>query len=168
MNTTKQTSQEYFKLMQIIYFALITGQIIFAIISFYLSNTGNFDFSTKELDKIFIYIVLIFVVGGFSGSTLFFRYKLSRIKNKTSLIEKMTEYRSALIIRYALLETPSFFSLIAYLLTGNILFLGLSAIIILFFLTIKPTKNRTIFELKLNVNERQTINNNNAIISNIK
>lgn len=168
MNTTKQTSQEYFKLMQIIYFALITGQIIFAIISFYLSNTENFDFSTKELDKIFIYIVLIFVVGGFSGSTLFFRYKLSRIKNKTSLIEKMTEYRSALIIRYALLETPSFFSLIAYLLTGNILFLGLSAIIILFFLTIKPTKNRTIFELKLNVNERQTINNNNAIISNIK
>ncbi len=103
MNTTKQTSQEYFKLMQIIYFALITVQILFALASFYLINNRNVDFVTKELTEIFIYIVPIFIVIGFFGSTLFFRYKLSKIKNKTSLIEKMTEYRSTLIIRYTLL-----------------------------------------------------------------
>ena len=139
MNTKKQTSKEYFKTLQIIYYALVAGQLIFVSIGFYMVKTGRFNINNPSLNNVFIYIIPLIVIGGVLLSNFIFNKKLNDAKGKPSLIEKMTTYRTCLIIRYGLLEGPSFLAVIAYLVTNSIIFLGLAGLIIVLFSTFKPT-----------------------------
>jgi hypothetical protein len=165
MNNIQQTVKSYFMALQIVYFALIAGQLIFAFLSFYLIRSGLFDGEQAELRNIFIYIVPVFVVGGLFISHLLFKSFLNNAKGKISLYEKLTYYRSALIIRYALLEGPSFFAIVVYLLTGDYLFLGMSGLIVLIFFTLKPSVERAINDLELNSEETRRINNSISLIN---
>jgi hypothetical protein len=111
METRPQTSKEYFKTLQIIYYALITGQVIFGLVTLYLRKMIGLDTGLQDLTGIFLYLVPVFIIGGYFLSRILFKSNLNTAINKTSLIEKMSDYRAALVIRYALLEGPTFFAI---------------------------------------------------------
>jgi hypothetical protein len=77
---------------------------------------------------------------------------------------KLVNYRAALIVKLALLEAPSFFTVIAYLLTGNYIYLGIVLILLIVFLLYTPTKEKLINELELPRDEVEIINNPEAEI----
>jgi len=163
--TVQQTIKSYFLALQIVYFALIAGQIIFTFLTFYLIRSGLFDGEQAELRNIFIYIVPAFMVGGLFISHLLFKSFLNTARGKKNLYEKLTFYRSALIIRFALLEGPSFFAIVVYLLTGDYLFLGMSGLIIIVFFTLKPTAERAVNDMELHSEEAHAINNPNTVMN---
>ena len=165
MIANKLTSKEYFKSMLVIWLSLIGGQVFFGLIAFYLNNNGSYDPEGKELKDIFMYLVPVFAVYGVIAGSIIFKKKLNSSKSKTSLIEKLNDYRAALIIRYALLEGATFFSLVSYLMTGDQLFLYISILIIAIFIILKPSAEKVINDLELNPNERQTISDPNAQIT---
>ena len=168
MSTKQQTSSAYFRTVQVIYYALVAGQVIFGIVALYLNQNSKFYYDTKGVGNTILYIVALFVFGGSAVSNLVFRNMISAIKSRGTLTEKMTAYRSALIAKYSLLEGTSLFSIVAYYLTGNLLFLALSGLIIIVFLTIKPTTDRAAKELELNLNDEQAINDPNRVIAEIE
>jgi MFS family permease len=168
IDTKPQSSKEYFHALQIIYFALIAGQVLFGLLTFYLIQSGLFDGDQKDLRNIFIYIVPVFVVGGIFGSHIMFKKVLNEAKRKPSLYEKISAYRSALIVRYALLEGPSFFGIVVFLITGDYLFLGMNGLIIAVFFTLMPTVNRAVNDLELSANDTHTINDPNGVIAELK
>lgn len=157
METKPQTSREYFKTMQIIYYALIAGQVSFALIALFLHQMIGLDTGLNELRIIFLYIVPIFIVGGYLSSRILFKNSLKTAKSKSSLVEKMADYRAALIVRYALLEGPSFLAIVVYLITGDFSFLVMAVFIIVIFFTIKPTRENAVNDLELNPAEEQAI-----------
>lgn len=165
--STKQTSRDYFRSLLIVYYALIAGQVFFALVSFYLQKMGMMDAGIKELRDIFLIIIPLFVVGGFLGSRVMFKTRLNAIKSQDNLISKMTAYRGALIIKYALLEGPSFFAIVVFLLTGDYLFLGLSGLIIFYFFLIRPTSDAAGNDLELSIMEVQFINDPDCEIAEI-
>jgi len=150
MKTKPQTSKEYFRALSIIYYTMIAGLIFFVLISFFVVYSGIVKEQDKYLIDIFSIIIPAFVLGGIMSSNILFRNKLNKSKSKPLLIEKMNDYRSALLIRYALLEGPCFLSIIAYFLFGFNLFLFLAVIIILVFSFYKPSLNKAVIELELN------------------
>ena len=77
---------------------------------------------------------------------------------------KLDAYRAALILRYALLEGPSMFAIVVYLVTGGIIFILLAALIVFYFVTIRPNKENVIKDLDLNPNEEQILNDPNTKI----
>ena len=164
MITQKLTSKEYFKSMLVIWFSLIGGQVFFGLIAFYLNNNGSFNSREKGLKDIFIYLVPVFAVYGLVAGSIIFKKRLNSSKVKTSLLEKLNDYRAALIIRYALLEGTTFFSLVSYLMTGDLLFLYISILIIATFIIIKPSTKNVINDLELNPGEIQIISNPDSII----
>jgi hypothetical protein len=165
MEAKPRTMKEYFLALQIVYFALIAGQIVFSLLTFYLIRSGLFDDERTALRNIFIYIVPIFVVGGLFISHLMFKNFLNTARGKKNLYEKLTFYRFALIIRYALLEGPSFFAIVVYLLTGDYLFLSMSGLIIIVFLTLKPTVERAVNDMELHSEEAYAIKNPNTVMN---
>lgn len=168
MNTNKQTSREYFKSLKIIYYALIAGQLFFASTSLYLQLSGNFDTEVKDIRDVFLYVVPLFVIAGIFGSNYIFKIKIKAAKNKPNLMEKMFDYRGALIVRYALLEGPSFFCIVVYLMTGDIVFMGMFVLIIIIFLTINPSRHKAAKNLELNINDEQLINEPDEVIAEYK
>jgi len=168
MNINQQSSKDYFRSLQISYFGLIAGQVLFGAFALFIDLVVQPDFALNQIRDVLIYIVPLIAFVGILGSNLVFKSRLKRLKIKVKLIEKTNDYRAALIVRYALLEGPSFFALVIYYLTGDMLFLGVSGLIVAVFLTIRPTIERAASDLDLNLNDKQAINDPKRIVSEIK
>jgi len=164
METNQMTSKAYFKTLTIVYFALLAGQVLFAILSLVLVQTGKLGDDGGEFGEILIYTVSVFLIGGIIASTVMFKKSLSEAKNKNTLLEKMNFYRSALIVRYAPLEGVTMFAIVAYILTGNLLFMGMAAMIIVIFLIIKPSPEKAINDLELSYEEKQVLSDEEGIL----
>jgi hypothetical protein len=157
MDPQKTTSGNFIKSFQLIYYALIAGQLLFMFLTLVLIRFLGFDTEGQDLTRIFMLIIPVFVVAGIYSSNLIFKSRLNIAKGNSQLMDKLVVYRAASIIRYALLEGPSLLAIIIYLLTGSLFFIGLSGIIILFFFTIRPTKDKIVNDLELNPNESQAL-----------
>ena len=164
MDNYKMTSKEFFKAIQIIHFALMTGVIIFGIIAFYFHYSGLEMEGGKEMDFGLMYVVPVFTLGGILASNLMFKQKLKDCIAKPTLKEKMTNYRSALIIKFAFIEGSSFFAVIAYLLTGKLIYLGFTVLLLIVFIAYRPSKEKTIIDLELNQSEKKLIYDSDTII----
>jgi hypothetical protein len=164
MTIQKQTSKQYFRSITILYFGLLIGQVAFAAITLYL-NLGLLFQPDDSLRDIFIYIVPIFVVNGFVTGHLIYKSRLKKIKNYSSLTSKMGEYRSAMIIRFAMLEGASLFAIIVYLLTADLIFMAMTGLIVAYFIILKPTVDKITMDLELNSTERLKIENPSEIIA---
>ncbi len=158
------TSKEYFKTTLRVYLAILAGQIAFASISLFLVQSRTLNNQDKDLSGIFIYMVIFFVIYSVIAGNLFFKNKLQKCKNYKTLNEKLSNYRSALIIRYAMLEGASFFTIVAYLVTWELFYLGFAALIIIVFLMIKPSPKKIISDLELNATEQMKLNDPRAVV----
>jgi len=165
METKPLTSKEYFRTLQIIHLALIAGLLFFGLLAVFLINSGEFIVELKELKKTFFILVPVFVIGGYLGGRILFKKSMETAGKKESLPEKMADYRSALIVKYALLEGPSMLAIIAYLLTGDLSFIIIAAFIIAIFLTLRPNAGRAISDLNLNNYEIENIQDPNFTIT---
>jgi divalent metal cation (Fe/Co/Zn/Cd) transporter len=158
-----QTTQQYFKVLTILHYALITGVLLFALIAFALQSLNMFG-ENEELRNVFLYIVPLVALGGVIGGSMMYKKQVNEIKNKNSLAEKLEAYRAIFIMRDALLEGPSLFAIIAYLLTGEILFLALTGSLVAIFILVRPSKDKLAKDLELSSDEMNIINNDDDVI----
>ncbi|HCT30994.1 MAG TPA: hypothetical protein DIW31_09735 [Bacteroidales bacterium] len=155
--TQKQSLNEIIRQSQIICSALILGQLFFLAIAIYLIIQTGMGFGDVNMKDVFIYVVPSFAAISIAASFFVFKSKLSKLKESQTLDQKLVEYRSAQIIRWALLEGPSFFAIIVFLLTGQYLFVGIVAIIILFFIPTFPSANSFEQDLELTWEEKNQL-----------
>ena len=150
MANEKISLDEAVKSNLIIWAALIMGMLFFGAISVYLVTSGGMKVDQIEQFDVLIYIVpLLAVVSVFAGFFVF-NQKLTAIREKTDAIAKIAEYRGVLIIRWALLEGPAFFAIVSYLLTGNVVLLGIAVAIITIFILLIPSKAKLEADLEIN------------------
>jgi hypothetical protein len=142
------------KTLRIMHLALLFGQVIFMAIAFFLIYSGKFRNTESGFDQILKILIPVLAVGGFAYSHFLFKTKLGKAKNATGLNGKIAEYRGALISRYAGLEAPTLFSIIVGMLTGNLLYLGIAGVLILYFFSLTPGPARIAADLELNPDEK--------------
>ena len=170
--TNTNTSSLYFKALTILCYAMAAGIVLFSIIVFALIASGV-DFSsgrhggssTAPLPALpFEIVAIILAVGGLLGGNTLFNTKVAATRYNGSLLEKTNAYRAAVILRYALLEGPALFSVIVCLLTGQIIVLVITAIMVAVMLYSLPSKERLISDLQLSFEETNVINDPDGII----
>jgi hypothetical protein len=164
LNMPAQTTRQYFRALTILHYALITGVVLFALIAFALQSLNVFG-ENEEIRNMFLYIVPLVALGGVIGGGMIYKKQVNGIKNKTGLTEKLEAYRGIFIMRDALLEGPAIFAIIAYLLTGELLFLALTGSLIAIFILVRPAKQKLIRDLEMSSDEMEIINDNETIIS---
>ena len=157
------TTGAYFKAQKIMFFALIAGLVFFFIAALLLRQTGSFpdDFPYRNWLLVFI---IVFAPLCIAGGILIFNRRLTAIREMSSLAEKLTAYREAIIIRYTTMEAPSFFAIIAYLLTGSIIFPGIGLALIAWFFMMKPSIDKIAEDLALNPEEKMKLENPDSAI----
>jgi hypothetical protein len=138
------------KALNLIHKALMMGQVLFAAVCVYLTYTKAIEFSAKELDRTLQVVALILTVGGIFAGTSFFKKKLLLLRDmENSAKEKFDSYRLACIIQWALLEGPSLFCIICFLVTGNYAFLALMVVILFLFAMTAPTRMKVLLQLQI-------------------
>lgn len=95
--TADQTSKDYFYSLNIIHLGLTLGQVLFAIVVYFLLSSGQQSPGAEEMNETFQMIVPFLIIGGVAGGMLLARNRLESIREKKDLKEKMIDYRSWLI-----------------------------------------------------------------------
>lgn len=154
------TAKANLKATRILCIGLIAGIFLFAMISL-LVNTfmGPFINGTKMYSSIFLWIVA--TISSICILVAITKYPKSiRIsQNAISLNDKLNYYRAALIIYMALCEGPALFSIILFLLTGNLIAFAFTTIMLGMMLIKFPTIKRAIAGLQLDWQEQLELEN---------
>lgn len=141
-----------------IHLALVAGVSFFLIVTYIQSQ--KFSAQMEEGDS-FIYLVPTFAILGYFGSQFIFNRIVTSLNKKSPQEEKLKKYQTATIIKYALLEAPAFFAIVAYSITGNALSLVIAICLILYLIVRRPNKERVMNTLPLHGEEKRKIELNN-------
>jgi hypothetical protein len=163
MESMAFTSGSHFRSIKIIHFGLVTGVVFFIIVVLLVQFKGFGTFS-EDIKVILLVVTSVFTFFGVFAGQFAYKKKIEEGKSKSRLIEKLDIYRSALIIKLALIEGPSFFAVVSYLLTGCYIFPGIALLLIVVFLMYRPTPDNFIMDLDLSPDEAAIVNNPEAII----
>lgn len=148
-----QTPQSILKSMQIIHAGLLAGQVMFAVVSYTVVEKAP-HFDIKNTGDVFLFIVPLMAIASFIASNLLFKLKIAGLPGKDILVEKLIGYLTALIIRFALLEGASLFGIVTFLISGNLLFLLISALLMIYMLTLRPSVSKAEADLELSYEDK--------------
>jgi len=160
METQTLTVGNYFKANKIVHVAMVIGLVFFISMSFFLQKMGLGTIG-ENLSKSAVYITPIIALIGLIGGTSLFKRKLNQCRTKQLLNEKLTEYRSALILKFAIIDGTALILIISYLLTGELIILTAAGLLIIVFTTYIPTKAKLINDLALSFTDRQILDDPN-------
>ena len=145
-------ANEYFKTLNLLFYALFIGQLFFVVILLALSYSGTLQ-AYSDLGNMYYFIVLLIVAGTYYGGNYFYKIKLKEISGKESLNDKLKLLQITLILKWSFLEGASMLSLVFFLITSDYMFLIIALAIIFLFYLQKVNKKQIISDLQLNDEE---------------
>lgn len=138
----------FFKKLQIIFYAILTGPSIFLTIVFFL-NLQETEVKVFEQENLFLIISGIIAFSNLFLANLVPKMLINKIQANESLDSKLQKYQSASIIKYALLEAPAIIATVGYLLTANVIFVGIALAMLLVLFLQQPNKTSIEQELEI-------------------
>jgi len=153
------TVYNFLRSNRIIVIAIILSQILFMSVVSFLYLYAEFEAPSFYLIKTLLPFATILTVAGVWGSNFFYKKKLSDKKELKSISEKLVLYRSALILRYTLLNGPSFACIVFYFMTGRLSFILFSILLVGIQIINFPKIEKIIFDLELNYEEQKFLKN---------
>jgi len=159
-----QTPAEEFRSINILYLAMLAGQVMIAGVLYFV-GTGSETVDSNALvkggiDSMVIIGISIFVAAVSASFVLFNKRKVEGSGLQGSLMDKLRHYRSSFVLRAALLEGPNLMMIVFYFfLKSNIVFLLLFAVGIVLFLMIRPTVDRITQDYQLSGMEQSELRN---------
>ncbi|MBK8503171.1 MAG: hypothetical protein IPL46_13710 [Saprospiraceae bacterium] len=158
MESISQTAGAYFKSLKVLHSALLGGIVFFAVVSIALQQDGA-ESVGGLVDMLMPFFIPVLSVAGIVGGDFVFKSRLQRIAGLDSLKDKMDGYRSALIIKFALIEGPALLTIIAFIQTGRYLYLGIALLLLMVFVYYSPKKSKLISDLQLTKNDSDLLDN---------
>jgi F0F1-type ATP synthase membrane subunit c/vacuolar-type H+-ATPase subunit K len=112
--------------LRIIHYALLAGQIIFAVVVLFTMSGSPHGQNTILIP------VAAFSIGASLASGFIYKMLVNVAKNNPSESSKMMTYRTAKLVLWAMLEAPALFAIIAAMVTCDKYFLFFAAFLFVF------------------------------------
>ena len=142
-----------FKQLRIIYWAMVSGQVVYFIVSLLLIQDEAIVLD-RDYNDIWGLVIPIIVVIMVVSSKLFYNYMVNSGLEKSLEAQKIKTYKTSNIIKFALLEGANLLSVTFYLLTGDFLYAGMFIIVLGIFLLNIPGKEKFMIEFELSSVEK--------------
>lgn len=144
------------KITNIIFYSLLSGlSLFFVIVMMLIQNRDNSE--GADIDKVLVFLVPVFGLLIMFFSRLISNQMLSKYKAGGGILQKITYYRTAKIVSWAMIEGACLFALVATLLTSNYLYTVVFMFLIGYFILMRPSKESLIREMHLNSEESDLI-----------
>lgn len=149
-------NSNYMKSLRIIYFALAMGIAFFMMVTLFLNRLSG-PFAENDITSSqrvpFIAVLVVLTGATFMVFKAIYPKKRTAIEVLPTLDKKLAAWRELCILQGALIEAPSFFALVLFLLLGiYTLLIWPIAGIILFWMN-QPTREKLISGANLTTNE---------------
>jgi MFS family permease len=141
------TPRTFMKSLNIIYWAILIG--MFLIGGFIVLILESWDILMPSYADSFLIAVPLFTFLGVVLGRVLYKRKLDSLKSEKSLKAKMSGFQTALIIKFMLVEAPFVLGVVATISSSNVFYLMISGTLVMYFITLKPTKSKVIKDLDL-------------------
>lgn len=152
-------------MLKIVHLALFVVQILFVLAMFslvYFSLTNSFSLEDIS-NEILIASVFIFAIAYQGGETVFKR-KLKAIRESNlPVLKKLDDYRSAFLIRWAIMEFAAILCAVFFFLTGNYYIILIASLLIILFFTIRPVFEKILSDLQISAEELENWDGGNGL-----
>lgn len=138
----------FFKTLNIIFYALLTGMVLFGGVTLYLIQTGEL-IDDPELYDLFIILIPVFSVVGVISGMVIGNIFLAKAAAKEMAADKMKGFMLSFTLRSGLIEMPVLIAMWATISTNEYVFLGFSGLLILIFVYFKPNPEKVKKSLNL-------------------
>lgn len=139
-----------------IYYSLITGLLLFFIVVMVFIQDNN-PTAGKELDNIFTFVVPIFGLMMMFISRMIYNQMILKFDSSANLLQKISHYRAAKIVSWAMIEGACFFALVATMVTSNYLYIVVFILLIGYFILMRPSKESLVRDMHLKSEESDLI-----------
>lgn len=155
-----QSSQQYFRSLNLIYWSLFIFQLVALGITVWLLDLERDD------DYDFHYMIADFVLMIICFSLSFFvpRKRFKSAQRKLGLREKLTIYKGAMIIRWVLILLISFFSIFSFIMTKENIFICATIFSLVVYFLKRPTIKIACEHLRLSDREERILRNPESAI----
>lgn len=128
MSTSMQQNfKQYFSILRLLHLSMLGAVVVLGLVSHFVLIPAP-DFKPNENGALFVNIAAVYLAIAVAVSYWLFGLRVQAAKQQISLSDKLNTYRSATIIRFALIEGASLLTVVFYLLTGNLVLLGIASI----------------------------------------
>ncbi|WP_075601938.1 hypothetical protein [Saccharicrinis aurantiacus] len=141
--------------LNLIYIAIMSALTLMAIFAMYFVRAnGAVEAFSPDSNYTIKTMVIMALLIGIPVSHLFYHKKIKHISQEWELSRRLTHFRTAFIVRIAVLEGVGLLSIIAYLLNADKSFMYMFGVIFVLFIIHAPTRNRIATDLELNEEEQ--------------
>lgn len=161
----QQNFAGFFKSLTILFYALLGGQILFMVAALVLNRyEPPVD---DNPDPMMVYYGLGFAACCVVLSFIVYPRLLAKAQRAATLPEKIQQYRTASIARWAMIEAGALGCLGFYLLNPKQELLLLAALTTSWFFMTRPTQARLFGELSLTATEQATLGDPNFVVAEV-
>ena len=130
---------------------LLLGKLTLIFMFFVMSNRVYFSL---EMNNNPLHIIVpIFGISGLLVGSIFFKHTMKMMERKESMSVKLLGYKTAFIVKVAFIEGTVLLSMIGFLLSDNLYFTVVAAIMLCIFTAQWPTSSKIKASLKIDSNE---------------
>jgi len=144
--------------LSLVYISLMVVMAIFGGIVYYLNTSGSSQIPPDvNLASTMRYVLIIVSPVALAVGYFIYKKLLSAIGPTVVLREKLQRLQSVILIRSACFEVPGLLGAVSALITGDNSFLLFTAIILVFFLLLRPTVFSIAQDLGLTQQEKEML-----------
>jgi hypothetical protein len=141
--------EKYFKSLDIVFIAMLGGQILFMLVSYFLVREGKIGESQDSASE--LKIISIIVTIGLVISSKFIAGIILR-QTGDNIEKNLALYRNLTLLRLALVEAAVLINIIVFMLIHAYLYLLIALLLLVLFFAYRPSKVGMIKEMKLDRN----------------
>lgn len=147
--------KKFLSSLQMIHLSFCMAMIAFTLVVYFINDERTYDFNT--MDFIFPYLVPMLVIAGIMASNFVFKLQLKKLDKKSVLTKQLAFYQSASLVKYAVIEAPVLFAIVAAFQTRNMAYLSIGAVGIAYFVMQRPNRDKVSQDLDLRGDHRRDL-----------
>ncbi|WP_318309720.1 hypothetical protein [Flagellimonas crocea] len=160
--SNKYTPGGYVKMMSILHIGILATPIILGILFYVEAKKTELSFSVS--DDMFLAIVPIMSICCILLGDFLFKKITGSLPREMELLTKLTRFQTASIVKYALIEGAAIFCMVIFTNTQNLTYLLIGALIVLYLLFQRPTKQKIEDVLDLRGEEKARFDRVNKVL----
>ncbi len=152
--------KEHYKQINLYFIVLFLGIVILFGASVFLRITGNFRFTFRNYEEtglIFKILLVIFIIILYPASYLVHKRKIENLKKTANLSEKLSGYKTSLMIKFIIIEYLCIFNLFTFFFFGNPYLLIPVSVFLLILLMNRPTLQKIGVDLNLSTEDKEML-----------
>lgn len=133
--------QSLLSVLNMIFWGLLGGQLIYFIFALFLIQSGNMPL-LDGLGTMFLFIVPIAVVFSIFASKMIYTKLVAAFDKNKPIEEKLVSYRTNNIVKLSVIEGANIFTISVMIITSDYLYSAFFALLIAFFWLNKPSTEK--------------------------